>query len=126
MIAVQITVACEHIVRYAFYLKIHKPQFAYRQPLICTFCVRAQGITNQSCRSAHRAEWQDTGKIWCCRDCHMIKFGLTILSFDHENFLILLMVLVKIGSTILTIEPRFGQMVKKSWSSDPLHSRLPL
>jgi hypothetical protein len=39
--------------------------------------------------------------------------------FDHTNFVILGIVMVKFGLTILTIEPLFGQMVKKSWSSDP-------
>ena len=30
--------------------------------MICTFRARAQGSTIQSCHSALRAEWQDTGK----------------------------------------------------------------
>ena len=55
-------------------------------------------------------------KIWNCRDCHD---QIWIDHFDHENFGILGMVMVKIGLTILTIEPQFWPNGQKSWSSDP-------
>jgi hypothetical protein len=47
-----------------------------------------------------------TEKIWNCKDCH---YQIWIDHFDHENFIILGMVLVKIGLTccILTLEPQF-------------------
>jgi hypothetical protein len=54
-------------------------------------------------------------KIWSYRDCHD---RIRIDYFDHTNFVILGMVLVKFVLTILTMEPQFGKMVKKSWSLD--------
>ena len=42
--------------------------------------------------------------IWKCKDCND---QVSIDHFDHENFVILGMVKVKIGLTILTIEPQF-------------------
>jgi hypothetical protein len=46
----------------------------------------------------------NTKKIWNCKDCHDQTW---IDHFYHENFVILGMVIVKIGSTILTKEPQF-------------------
>ena len=43
-------------------------------------------------------------KIWNCKECHD---QIWIDHFDHENFGILGMVMVKIGLTILTIETQF-------------------
>jgi hypothetical protein len=43
-------------------------------------------------------------KIWNCRDRHD---QIWIDHFDYENFVILGMVMVKIGLTILTIEGQF-------------------
>ena len=43
-------------------------------------------------------------KIWNCRDCHD---QIWIDHFDHENFGILGMVMVKIGLTDLAIESQF-------------------
>jgi hypothetical protein len=40
-----------------------KSEFADCQPLICTFCARAQSSTKQSCHLALRPKWQDKGKI---------------------------------------------------------------
>jgi hypothetical protein len=45
-------------------------------------------------------------------------------NFDHDHFIIknsgiVVMVMIKFGLTFLTREPQFGQMVKKSCSSDP-------
>jgi hypothetical protein len=47
--------------------------------------------------------------IWDCSDGHD---QILIDHFDHRNFCILEMV-------ILITQPQFGQMFKKSWSSDP-------
>ena len=57
--------------------------------------------------------------IWDCRYSHD-QIGID--HFDRENFALLKKVIIEFGLTILTIEPQFGQMVKKSWSSDPLTS----
>ena len=43
-------------------------------------------------------------KIWNCKECHD---QIWIDHFDHENFGILGMVIVKIDLTILTIETQF-------------------
>jgi hypothetical protein len=58
-------------------------------------------------------------KIWNCRDCHD---QIWIDHFDHENFGILGMVMVKIGLTILTMETQFWPNGQKSWSSEHLSS----
>jgi hypothetical protein len=60
-------------------------------------------------------QFQQQKELELC-DCHDQIWTDLI---DHENFVISGMVMVKIGLTILTIEPQFGQMVKKPWSSDP-------
>jgi Zn-finger protein len=60
----------------------------------------------------YRIEWSrltdistiSTKTIWNCKDCHD---QIRLDHFDHENFIILGMVMVKIGLTILTLEPRF-------------------
>ena len=55
-------------------------------------------------------------EIWNCLDCHD---QIWIDHFDHKNFGILGMVMVKIGLTILTMETQFWPNGQKSWSSEP-------
>jgi hypothetical protein len=63
-------------------------------------------------------------KIWNFRDCND---KIWIDHFDHEDFVILGMVMVKIGLTILTIEPQFwpnGQKIVVIGPPPPLISVL--
>jgi hypothetical protein len=55
-------------------------------------------------------------KIWHGRDCHD---KIWIDHFDLENFVILGIVMIRIGSIISTIEHQFGPNGQKSWSYDP-------
>jgi hypothetical protein len=48
-------------------------------------------------------------KIWNCRDGHG---QIWIDHFDHENFVIVGIVMVKFGLTIFNVKPQFGQVVK--------------